>query len=49
MSGQIEKLKGRGVSVEVLKQDCQFVSIDDTVRFVYGHSEAFVRNECGVS
>ena len=44
---QIEKLKERGVGVKVLKEDNQFVnqSIDDTVKFVYGHAEAFVGNQ----
>ena len=47
ISDQIEKLKERGVSVKVLKEDDQFVnqSIDDTVKFVYGHAEAFVGNQ----
>jgi len=36
ISDQIEKLKERGVVVKVLKEDDQFVSIDDTVKFVYG-------------
>lgn len=45
ISDQIEKLKERGVGVKVLKEDEQFVSIDDTVKFVYGHAEAFVGNQ----
>lgn len=47
ISDQIEKLKERGVGVTVLKEGDQFVnpSIDDTVKFVYGHAEAFVGNE----
>ena len=47
ISDQIEKLKERGVGVKVLKEDDQFVnqSIDDTVKFVYGHEEAFVGNQ----
>lgn len=43
ISDRIEKLKERGVGVKVLKD--QFVSIDDTVKFVYGHAEAFVGNQ----
>ena len=41
------RLKERGVGVNVLKEDDQFVnqSIDDTVKFVYGHAEAFVGNQ----
>ena len=47
ISDQIEKLKQRGVSVKLLKEDDQFVnqSIDNTVKFVYGHAEAFVGNQ----
>ena len=47
ISDQIEKLKERGVGVKVLKEYDQFVnqSIDDTVKFVYGHAEAFVGNQ----
>ena len=47
ISDQIEKLKERGVGVKVLKEDDKFVnqSIDDTVKFVYGHAEAFVENQ----
>jgi len=45
ISDQIEKLKERGVGVKVLKEDDQFVSIGDTVKFVYGHAEAFVGNQ----
>ena len=47
ISDQIEKLKERGIGVKVLKEDDQFVnqSIDDTVKFVRGHAEAFVGNQ----
>ena len=45
ISDRIEKLKERGVSIKVVKEDDQFVSIDDTVKFVYGHTEAFVGNQ----
>ena len=47
ISDQNEKLKARGVGVKVLKEDDQFVnqSIDDTVKFVYAHAEAFVGNQ----
>ena len=45
ISDQIEKLKERGVGVKVLKEDDQFVNIDDTVKFVYGHAEAFVGSQ----
>ena len=44
ISDQIEKLKERGVGVKALKEYDHFMnqSIDDTVKFVYGHAEAFV-------
>ena len=45
ISDQIEKLKERGVSIKVVKEDDQFASIDDNVKFVYGHAEAFVGNQ----
>ena len=47
MSDQIEKLKERAVGVKVLKEDDQFVnqSIDDPVKFVYCHAEAFLGNQ----
>jgi len=41
-----EKFKERGAVVKVFKQSNQdtacITSIDDTVKFVYGHTEAFV-------
>ena len=47
ISIQIEKLKERGVGVKVFKESDQFsnLNIDDTVKFVYGHAEAFVGNQ----
>lgn len=46
ISDQIEKLKARGVGVQIFKQGSQEIipSIDETVKFVYGHAEAFVEN-----
>ena len=43
--GSNREIKERGVGVKVLKEDDQFVSIDDTVKFVYGHAEAFVGSQ----
>ena len=44
ISDQIEKLKERCVGVKVFKESDQFsnLNIDDTVKFVYGHAEAFL-------
>ena len=41
---QIEKLKSRGIGMEVLKQDV-IPRLDNDVKFVYVHDKAFVEND----
>lgn len=47
ISDQIEKLKSRGIGVKVLKKGSEDVipTLEDDVKFVYGHAEAFVEND----
>ena len=47
ISDQIEKLESRGIGVKVFKQGYQGVvtTIDDDVKFIYGHAEVFAEND----
>ena len=47
ISDQIEKLESRGIGVKVFKQRYQGVvtTIDDDVKFIYGHAEVFAEND----
>ena len=46
ISDQIQKLQTRGIGVRVFKQGIEAIvpTVDDTVKFVYGHAEVFVEN-----
>ena len=45
ISDQIEKLMSRGIGVKVFKHGDEVnPSIDDSIKFVYGHAEVFVEN-----
>ena len=47
ISDQIEKLESREIGVKVFKQGYQGVvtTIDDDVKFIYGHAEVFAEND----
>ena len=47
ISDQIEKLESRGIGVNVFKQGYQGVvtTIDDDVKFIYGHAKVFAEND----
>ena len=47
ISDQIEKLESRGIGVKVFKQGYQGVvtTIDDDVKFIYGHAKVFAEND----
>ena len=47
ISDQIEKLQSRGIGVKVFKQGYQGVvtTIDDDVKFIYGHAKVFAEND----
>ena len=47
ISDQIENLESRGIGVKVFKQGYQGVvtTIDDDVKFIYGHAEVFAEND----
>lgn len=46
ISDQIEKLKSRGIGVRVVKHEDEeaIPSVDETVKFIYGHAEVFVES-----